>query len=60
MFARKTTKKKKKDYIQNGYLVWILQSRHPAPWLYLRFRRTVYMRLLTKVKAKATQARMNE
>lgn len=57
MFARKPTKN---DYIQNGYLVWILYGSDPAAQLYLRFRRIMYMRLLIKVKEKDTQARMYE
>lgn len=58
MFARKKTQKN--DYIQDGCVaaearLW--ESRRPT---YLRFLRIIYMKPLTKVKAKATQARMKE
>lgn len=59
MFARKTTKN---DYIQNGYVTWMPYCGESgwASETYLRFLRIMYMRPLMKVKAKDTQARMNE
>lgn len=57
MFARKNTKN---DYIQDGCVAAEARLWENGRRTYLRFLRIMYMKPLTKVKAKATQARMKE